>query len=77
MSLKDAPEEHRDESFCISPRERRQSGSLRSKQSFQLAPCLQDAGSLGRQTGRLRRVLLADVFVQGLLWDKAVSRASL
>lgn len=51
MSLKDASEEHREELFSISPRERRQSGSQRSEQSFQLA----GAGPLpggGRETGQ-------------------------
>lgn len=78
MSLKDAPEEHRDESSSISPRERRQSGSPRRKQSFQLAPCLQGVGRLGGRSQRLvGGGLLADMVVQGMLWGKAVSHASL
>lgn len=74
MSLKDAPEEHRDEPFSISPRERRQSGSQRSEQSFRLAPCLQGAGRLGRQGGPFWRALPADVFALGMLWDKAIAQ---
>lgn len=77
MSLKDAPEEHRDESFSISPRERRQSGSRRSERSFRLAACLQDAGRRGRRGERCWRALPAGVFIHRMLWDKVIAQPSL